>query len=744
MPAAGVFKKEIDLSLYVEVSSDLKVAIVHTFSKGPINTRTLVTNNSQLESTFGKPIDDDVHGQGFFALREYFRSGNQAFVVRAESSANPAVTGKTGLQGGADDQLESGADGATSLPATRQFTSAGSTFQTNNVLPGDHLEIADTGGSADDGFYTIVSVDLETQVTVDRDFPTGSLSSLDFVIWTSQCEGTASDGATSAPATRQFTSATSFFSTNVQAGDILEINDVSSDGDNGFYVIESVDSDTQLTVNRDWFSGSLTGLDFTVYTRNHPDGTDGDTTTDGVFVSASSFFQSHSVQTGDLLVINDVTDTGDNGVFVIEGLTSGSEETSLDVNVGTWPTGGLTGLSFSVFPSPITLPGESEGAWVNGYQARTTANATDSEQFDLNVFDENGFLVETVFGLDTSNIVDEMAENSAFFPEPVVNTGRSGPGIIYTATANGGENGTTGIVDADLIGTGSNGLQSFSNVEDVEIDVLLIPGYSSQAVGDALINMAESTRGDCMAIVDPPDSPTVSSPQDVVDWHNGVGGFGRTSALSSSYGALYWSWAEIFDPFTNTDRFIAPSGHALSVWAQSQNATQIWFAPAGLRRGRVRGAQALRASPSQGERNLMQTGGNSVNPIVNFVREGIHVFGQKTLLRTNSALNRISVRRMLLFAEREILALAKTIVFEPGDEITDRDFTQKVTPLLEFIQDNRGIRESLVVAASTAADRDANRAVYQIFIKPTTTAEVVEVQFILTAQTADFSEILAA
>lgn len=743
MPAAGVYKKEIDLSLYIEIASELKIGLVGPFNKGPINERTLITNNSALETTFGRPIDDDVLGQGFFAAREYLKNGNQAYIVRADSAANPAVIGKTGLRGTTDDSLVTGADGATSIPATRTLTSAGSNFTTSGVLVGDIVEIAD--GTGDDGFYGITAV-AATVLTVDRDWPVGSLATLDFTVWSSKREAGA-DGATSVQASRTFTSAGSTFQMNgVAVGDILHINDTSDPGDNGFYTIAAVSSETTLLLNRDWREGELSTLTFTIYGPNHPAAADGDTSTAGEFVSASAQFQLHGVKAGDLLLIEDSVDTDNNGFYVINGLKSAAEATTLEVNVGAWAAAD-TGLSYRVFPSPITLLGESAGTWVNDYQAVTAANSNSGTDFDLQVIDTGGFTVETLFGLDTSNVVTELASNSTLLTAVVV-TGRDGPSIVETATFNGGENGTTGLTDADLLGNSvtKTGLQAFNNIEEVEIDVVMIPGYTSQNIGDGLIVMAEQTRGDCMAIVDPPDSPTVSTPQEVIDWHNGVGGFGRTTALNSSHGALYWSWCQIFDPFNNKNRFTAPSGHAISVWAQSDNLTKPWFAPAGIRRGLVKGANDVRLSPDQGQRNAMQVGAN-VNPIVKFIKEGIAIFGQKTLLRTNSALNRVNVRRMLLFVERAVLEAVKPLVFDPNDSATDRELVRLVEPLLQFVQDNRGLREFLVIAddsTSPPAVRANNTLISKIFIKPTTTAEIIEVQFILTAQNANFDELLAA
>jgi len=437
--AAGVFKKEIDLSLFAEISSELKLGVVGAFNKGPINDRTLVTNKSVLETTFGKPINDDLVGQPYFGTREYLSNGNQAYVVRVESATNPAVVAQTALRGTTNDSLATAADGATSIPATRTLTSAGSAFDTAGVLVGDIVEVHDVSTPADNGFY-IVTVVAPTILTVDRDWPTGSLAALDFTVWSAKREA-GTDGATGSQAGRTFTSAGSTFLTNdVAAGDILYINDptVEDPEDNGFYVVESVTSETVLVVNRPWREGDLTGLTFTVYGPNHPAGADGDTTVDGEFSSATAQFVLHKVAAGDILIIEDVTDTDNNAEYLITGLKVGSTDTTLEVNVGSWPAS-LTGLSFRVVPGVITLQGESKGEWANGLQSRTRSNSTNGLLFDLDVIDANGFVIETLFSLDATNVVTEVAANSASIVASVNAGDRDGPGIEYLATYNGGD-----------------------------------------------------------------------------------------------------------------------------------------------------------------------------------------------------------------------------------------------------------------------------------------------------------------
>lgn len=51
---------------------------------------------------------------------------------------------------------------------------------------------------------------------------------------------------------------------------------------------------------------------------------------------------------------------------------------------------------------------------------------------------------------------------------------------------------------------------------------------------------------------------------------------------------------------------------------------------------------------------------NNINPIASFPAEGIVVFGQKTLQVTPSALDRINVRRLLIFIKKGMSEFLRT------------------------------------------------------------------------------------
>jgi hypothetical protein len=742
--SAGAYAREIDLSLYAETLTQTILGMSHTFNKGPIGTPTLVTNIDRLLSLFGEPIDPSDSAtacQGWFAAREYLRKGNKLYITRCESSATPAEYAAQSIQGTCDDSITTGtADTGTSIPATKTLTDTGATFDTDGVLVGDVVEIDDSEDPEDNGFYTITNV-AATILTVNRDWPVGSKANLDYTVWSAKKDGGAT-GVTSVPETREFTVTGAKFLSNVTAGDLLEIVDVSSDDDDGVYEIVTVDSDTTVTVDRDWPVGSLTALTFTIYGSNSA-GATGSTATDGEFLDASAKFDDHGVQAGDILYINDAVDSGDNGYYFITGLKSGSLDTTLEVNEVEWPEGSLTGLTYTVLPGAVKLQGATKGTAYKGLKLYPFVNANDPTKFDLETRDSTGSLIlERVFAMDAATAITVMLANSGYWTaSDLANRGEPCPGKIFDVS--GGDDGYTGITDSNYIGNLllGTGLRSFRNPEKIDINLLICPGVSSQNVQDELISLSEK-RADCLAIPDPPDWASVDTVQEILNFHNGT--YVRTTALNTSYGALYWTWQQVYDEYHEVNVWTAPSGHVAMAMANNDNLQAPWFAPAGLKRAKLVGSTEVRYSPDQDDRDALGGPGARVNPIVKFVGDGTYIFGQKTLTTTTSAVNRVNVRRMLLYAEKVIATAARILIFDPNDTVLEREFKQLVEPVLDDILTRRGIREYSIVVATTDTDRDNNKAVFKLLIKPTKAAEIIEIQFALTSQGADFQELLAA
>ena len=137
----------------------------------------------------------------------------------------------------------------------------------------------------------------------------------------------------------------------------------------------------------------------------------------------------------------------------------------------------------------------------------------------------------------------------------------------------------------------------------------------------------------------------------------------------------------------------------------------------------------------------MYSGGNCINPIVNFPQNGIAIFGQRTTQRQPTALDRINVRRMMIYIKKQILASTQRLVFEPNDEFTWKRVTDLLNPMLADIAMRRGITEFKVVcdaSTNTPVRVDRNEMWTKVMIKPTKTAEMVIFELNLTSQSATF------
>jgi len=305
-------------------------------------------------------------------------------------------------------------------------------------------------------------------------------------------------------------------------------------------------------------------------------------------------------------------------------------------------------------------------------------------------------------------------------------------------------------LDRAIIGNPAlqTGLFKFSDPERFDISLLAAPGFSSGAVITTGISIA-TQRGDVLYLV---DAPFGLNAQQVVDWHNGLLFNDLQAALNSSYGALYYPYVKISDQFNGGNIFTPPSGHVASVFARTERENEQWFAPAGLRRGKLSQALDLEIDVTRGERDLLYGLNNAVNPLVNFPQRGIHVWGQRTLQRLDSALDRINVRMLLSFIKKGLAGpngLLNDFIFEQNDEITRSSVTSVVSGFMGDIQARRGVTGFRVICDetnNTPVRIDRNELHVALLIKPTRVAEfiVLNIAVLRTDQSFSSEEVLAA
>jgi phage tail sheath protein FI len=247
------------------------------------------------------------------------------------------------------------------------------------------------------------------------------------------------------------------------------------------------------------------------------------------------------------------------------------------------------------------------------------------------------------------------------------------------------------LQDDLIIGNPStmSGLYALSEIDQVSIDLVAAPGRTSTDVVLALINFCEFVRRDCLAIIDPPFG---FGAQEVIQWQNGQSYLNMVT-FNSSYAALFWPWVVIYDTFNKKPVWVPPSGSVLATISRSDSLSYPWFAAAGTTRGVVPNIQDVFFRPTLAQRDAMYGNGNCINPIVQFASGNgdFYVWGNKTLQRRPTALDRVNVRRLMITVEKQVSAMARALLFEPNDETTRATFVRNATTILQSIQANRGI-----------------------------------------------------
>jgi len=213
----------------------------------------------------------------------------------------------------------------------------------------------------------------------------------------------------------------------------------------------------------------------------------------------------------------------------------------------------------------------------------------------------------------------------------------------------------------------------------------------------------------------------------------------QAQSRDTSYAATYFPWVRIIDPATGRQVWVPASTVIPGVYAFNDKVSAPWFAPAGINRGGLSTVLQAELKLTQGNKDTLYS--SNINPIATLPKQGVVVYGQKTLQKSQSALDRVNVRRLMIELKSYIKQIADTVVFEQNTITTRNSFIARVTPFLEGIQQKQGLYAYKVIMDSTnngPAVIDQNQLVGQIYIQPTRTAEFISLDFILTPTGTEF------
>lgn len=673
----GVYVIEKDISNYPATIDSTTVGVVGFAQKGPTNTPTLITSPQRLVSTFGEP-DESLPGQGLVGSLEILEATNRMYFVRAVSDDADNASATVNL----------GACPAIAVSSASLGVASAVDFK---------IQVKDHVGASGFPFVKTFSV------------PSGHAETQQLAL--ARSIGTNLDDLKVVAA----------FPYTLDANNNTVASQVGSEA--GFIVGSFAGSGATLYV-----SASLPVLLHVDASGNPTGPAVSELTVSGSTVSAASI------------------------AYTVESLYAGG-----GYNLGTKSDGAVSGNSVEIDAKGgagfiVTL--NDAGALAESFKAsflnnnsfitdviNTSLDNAVSEYIQGNITVNSSVVTPTKLSTFASQITSLASISSVVMTSGTSEIAVAKPRFVKlvqgTYAMSGGTNGapTTGYQEY-IIGDPQSRTGIYALDDDqLNLTIGVIPGLADANIQNALITLAETSQN-FIACVAPPYAK--DSPQEAIDWSNGLSNE-RTSAINSSYAAIYWPWVKTFIPSTGEDKWIDPAVYGARQIAFTAGTAELWFAPAGFIRGRLTKPTQTQIALNQGDRDSMYSGGNAINPIVNFPQQGITIFGQRTAQRDPTALDRINVRMLMIYIRKVLLLSTQRFAFEPNDAVLWGQIEETVNPLLDDIKRRRGITEFRVICdetVNTPVRVDRNEVWCKILIKPTKAAEAVVFELNVTSQSA--------
>ena len=295
-------------------------------------------------------------------------------------------------------------------------------------------------------------------------------------------------------------------------------------------------------------------------------------------------------------------------------------------------------------------------------------------------------------------------------------------------------------------------IDTIADPELLDMNLLCVPGLTNTSLTQHMINTCEE-RADALALIDLPDvyTPVHEEYKKKVNRVNlnvvGTSNTLKDRRIDSSYGCTFYPWVQTRDESSGQLVWIPPSVAMMGVLGSSEARSDVWFAPAGFNRGGLtEGAAGIPVTNvserlSSKERDTLYDA--RINPIASFPSNGIVVLGQKTLQERPSALDRINVRRLVIYLKKQISVLSTQVLFEQNVQATWDRFTGLIEPFLANVKTRFGITDYRLILDETTTTPDLidqNILYAKIMVKPARAIEFIAIDFVIASTGASFDD----
>ena len=216
----------------------------------------------------------------------------------------------------------------------------------------------------------------------------------------------------------------------------------------------------------------------------------------------------------------------------------------------------------------------------------------------------------------------------------------------------------------------------------------------------------------------------------------------KVSIKDSTYGQVNVQWYEIVDMFNKTKMWIPSSIILAGDITNNDINGNVWDAPAGHRYGLVTNVIRPAFNPDADLADRLYS--NCLNYGNSWPTGTMTIEGQKTSYAENSALNRINVRRLMIWLERFTQNVSAGYIYEPNTASTRNNFVAELDTEFSRCKILGGLYDyKLVCDESNNSPEVIDRNELRIFIavQPTRTVEYIIGNFVVTKTGANLEEI---
>ena len=282
----------------------------------------------------------------------------------------------------------------------------------------------------------------------------------------------------------------------------------------------------------------------------------------------------------------------------------------------------------------------------------------------------------------------------------------------------------------------------FEIPEKYVINLFATPGIdyvNDRLLIDKIFDMLEEKRGDTFYVVDTPDKPKGASDakDEMYSSSDAVDNL-EDSDLDTYYGSTYYPNVQYFDKKNGKYIYLHATKDVLRNMANVDNKFYPWYAPAGVERGNVN-CEKMHFFAKLEDEDVLYDG--RINPLKTFSGEGVKIWGNKTLYKGDSPMNRVNTVRLMLYMRKLIKQAAIKLIFEPNDATLKSQFESILNPILRQIKKDRGITDYRLIVSQTPEQMDAHEMSAKIMVRPTPVLEYLEIEFTITPQGVAFEDV---